>query len=230
MEHSTRERGQFTFYASFASALARIRKKSDRADAYDAICRYALYGELPDLETMADSAAIAFDLIRPTLDASRRKAESGRMGGLRRQSESRGEAEGQRREGEREKEREKEKKGENDCSLPLAPPGERRQTKKQGPAGPTLEQVEDFARRRKAQADPRAFFDYYAAAAWRDGQGKPVYNWQQKFIAWDLRERSRRPGGGGTAPGKPGKPGENTARMREYLRQQQKQEEEGSEP
>lgn len=74
-------RKQFTFYESFYSALRRIRKKADRADAYDAIVTYALLGQEPDLDSLPDAAAIAFELIRPTLDASRRKSESGRTGG-----------------------------------------------------------------------------------------------------------------------------------------------------
>jgi DnaD/phage-associated family protein len=103
-------RGQFTFYASFASALSRIKKKADRADAYDAICNYALYGTEPDMDKLPDSAAIAFDLIRPTLDSSRRKAESGKRGGMSKQTGSKLEAN---RKGE-EPEREKEKEGENE--------------------------------------------------------------------------------------------------------------------
>ena len=74
-------RTQFTFYESFAKALDRIRPKSVRADAYDAIVRYALRGEEPDLDHMPNAAAIAFELIRPNLDASRKKAVSGRLGG-----------------------------------------------------------------------------------------------------------------------------------------------------
>lgn len=73
-------RSQFTFYESFARALSCIRKKADRADAYDAICNYALYGAEPE-ETVADSVRIAFELIRPMLDSSRRKSESGKRGG-----------------------------------------------------------------------------------------------------------------------------------------------------
>ena len=75
------EREQFTFYQSFEKAISRIKKKTDRCEAYDAIVRYALYGEMPDLERIADSAAIAFELSKPNLDASRRKAESGKLGG-----------------------------------------------------------------------------------------------------------------------------------------------------
>lgn len=107
-------RGQFTFYASFASALSRIKKKADRADAYDAICNYALYGTEPDMEKLPDSAAIAFDLIRPTLDASRRKAESGKTGGSRKQTGSKPEANRKLEQTGREKEKEKENEKENE--------------------------------------------------------------------------------------------------------------------
>ena len=115
-------RSQFTFYASFASALSRIKKKADRADAYDAICNYALFGVEPDLDKLPDSAAIAFDLIRPTLDASKRKAESGKRGGSSKQTGSKPEANRNREQSgtEKEKEREKEdeKEKENECYPP----------------------------------------------------------------------------------------------------------------
>lgn len=81
-------RKQFTFYASYLEALSRIRKKADRADAYDAIARYALYGEEPEMDALSDSAAIAFGLIRPVLDTGRRKAKNGKLGGEKKQTES----------------------------------------------------------------------------------------------------------------------------------------------
>ena len=68
------ERGQFTFYRSFFVAISRIRKKSARADIYDAVCRYALDGVLPDMDKLEDAPAIVFDLIRPVLHAGYRKA------------------------------------------------------------------------------------------------------------------------------------------------------------
>lgn len=72
------EREQFTFYASFAKAIQRIRKAADRAAAYDAIVNYALYEKEPDLDKLPDSVCIVFDLIRPNLDTSRRKAQGGK--------------------------------------------------------------------------------------------------------------------------------------------------------
>ena len=75
------ERKQFTFYAGFAKSISRIKKAADRAAAYDAIVEYALYGIEPNLEALPDAAAIVFELSKPVLDSSRRKAESGKKGG-----------------------------------------------------------------------------------------------------------------------------------------------------
>ena len=123
------ERSQFTFYASFFQSISRIKKKADRCDAYDAICGYALTGELPNLDSIAESAAILFDLSKPNLDASRRKAESGKAGGKRKQTGSKPEANRKQEETVREKEKEKEKEKElekekESYSPPTPSPGE----------------------------------------------------------------------------------------------------------
>ena len=104
------ERTQFTFYESFYKAIRRIRRKEERADAYDAIVKYALLGEEPDLSRLSNGAAIAFELIRPTLDSARKKAESGRLGGQanRKQTESK-----------KEKENKKENKKKNDIEIDI---------------------------------------------------------------------------------------------------------------
>ena len=124
------ERKQFTFYLSIFKALRKIKKKPDRADAYDAICAYALFGEEPDLDKLPDSVSIAFELIRPVLDASRRKAKNGKQGGSKaKQTESKQEANGSKpeanasktdysaSEGEKEKEKEKEKEIEKEIEI-----------------------------------------------------------------------------------------------------------------
>lgn len=116
------ERTQFTFYASFFDAVSRIKKKADRADAYDAICAYALREEDPDFSKMSDAAQIAFLLIKPNLDSSRRKAKSGKDGGSKKangkQNGSKQEANCKQEEDESEKEKEKEREKENECYPP----------------------------------------------------------------------------------------------------------------
>lgn len=111
------ERSQFTFYDSFHRALQRIKSKAARCDVYDAICEYALYGTEPNLEKLPDSAAIAFELVRPNLDASRRKAESGKKGGSKKQDESKTEANDKQTESKKKNKKENkiENKIENKC-------------------------------------------------------------------------------------------------------------------
>lgn len=126
------ERTQFTFYESFAQSIKRIKNKAARADAYDAICNYALYGIEPDLDKLPDAAAIAFIGAKPNLDASRKKAENGKRGGTAKQTGSKDEANGKQEQTVSEKEKEKEI--ENDSSLsPLPPNGGKSAEAKQDP-------------------------------------------------------------------------------------------------
>ena len=61
--------------------------------------------------------------------------------------------------------------------------------------GPTWETVEAYAVMRGSQNCARPFFEYYSAAGWRDKEGVPcAWNWQAKFIAWEMREaRQKKP-------------------------------------
>ena len=74
-------RNQFTFYSSFYAAAQMIKNKQNRCLLYDALCRYALEGEEPDLSKLPDAVAVAFVTAKPNLDASRKKAENGKQGG-----------------------------------------------------------------------------------------------------------------------------------------------------
>ena len=191
-------RTQFTFYESFYEALQRIRSPEDRALAYDTLCAYALYGTEPDLDGLPDAVAITFHLIKPNLDASRRKADCGRLGGQssstrqanRKHSASKGES---KKKKEEEKENEKETEIEREMENESSPPGPLRGRKARVESVPTLEQVEEAAMLAGHPEAARAFYDYYAAADWRDSSGRPVYSWRQKLQAWLLREEKQRP-------------------------------------
>lgn len=114
-------RKQFTFYRSYWEALKRLPKK-DRLPALDAIIIYAIYGSEP--EGLPPAAETAFILIKPTLDAGRKKSDSGKRGGesekgTPKQSESKAEANIKQTEREKEKEEEKEVEIEieNECYI-----------------------------------------------------------------------------------------------------------------
>lgn len=184
------ERTQFTFYASFFDAVSRIKKKADRADAYDAICAYALREEDPDFSKMSDAAQIAFLLIKPNLDSSRRKAKSGKDGGSRKasgkQNGSKQEANCKQDERESEKEKEKEKEGEieNECYPPTPLPGG---TKAKRFIPPTVDEVAAYCQERGNGLDPEVFVDFYASKGWMVGKN-PMKDWKAAVRTWERSE------------------------------------------
>lgn len=197
---------QFTFYESFHKALDRIKKKADRADAYDAICRYALYGEVPDLDKLPDAAAIAFELIRPTLDASRRKAEVGAKGGKqngskpqanRKQSGSKAEA--NRKRGESETEIEDEIEKENEIEIEIESESECYSASPTPFTPPSLEEVEEFCKAEGLNNDPSRFWNYYEGRGWTLGS-QPMVNWKAVLKSWGDDKKPANTGAGGIDP------------------------------
>lgn len=192
------DRTQFTFYESFKKAANRLKKKVDRADFYDAVSDYALYGIEPNMDQYSDAVSVALELVMPVLDSSRRKAKSGKSGGSAKQPESKSEAnrkqdesngkQGEapsKKENEKENEKEKEIEIESECYKPPSLASK----------GPTLEMVQEYAKLRGCPQFAKPFFEFYDTAGWRDTENKPVYNWQQKFISWEMRERKQSPTG-----------------------------------
>lgn len=182
------ERTQFTFYASFFDAVSRIKKKADRADAYDAICAYALREEDPDFSKMSDAAQIAFLLIKPNLDSSRRKAKSGKDGGSKKangkQNGSKQEANCKQEEDESEKEKEKEGEIENECYPPTPLSGG---TKAKRFIPPTVDEVAAYCQERGNGLDPEAFVDFYASKGWMVGKN-PMKDWKAAVRTWERSE------------------------------------------
>ena len=118
------ERKQFTFYRSYLDAIRRLPKK-EQGNIVLAICNYALDETIPSaLSPIADTV---FTLVKPTLDASKRKAEAGNCGGktkaTAKQTASKAQANVKQTVSEKEREKEKEKEGEieiekeNECSI-----------------------------------------------------------------------------------------------------------------
>lgn len=95
------ERRQFTFYRSYYEAVMQLPVRS-RGMVLEAIVAYALDGTEPETLTAIQKAV--FILVRPTLDAGRKKADNGRLGGSKPKAN--------RKQTKREIEGEKEKEGE----------------------------------------------------------------------------------------------------------------------
>ena len=186
------QRSQFTFYDSFYRAVSRIRKAADRALAYDAICAYALTGELPDTDKLPDSVAIAFEMIKPNLDASRRKAESGKRGGESKQSANGAEASGkqtaskQEAKAKQEKEQEKEQDKEQMLLSPKPPRGAKF-------TPPTVDEVAAYCRERNNGIDAQHFVDYYAQQQWKLSNGNKMADWKAAVRTWESWDKKHTP-------------------------------------
>ena len=199
-------RNQFTFYRSFFEAVFKIKSKTARAEAYDAICKYALFNDAPDVDKMSDAAAIAFMLIKPNLDASRRKAKSGKNGGSTKQMASKAEANskqsGSKTEAndkqeqpasEKEKEKEREKESENDSYCSPPPPSASKRF-----VPPTLAEVQSYVAERQSPVDPQGFIDFYASKGWMVGK-TPMKDWKaacrnaETWERWSRTEASAPP-------------------------------------
>lgn len=73
------------------------------------------------------------------------------------------------------------KNNKNIEGVPLPSP----QRKKKMFTPPSLDEVKAYATTRGRTDLTKRFFDYYHAGDWKDGNGKPVKNWKQKFITWE---------------------------------------------
>lgn len=50
---------------------------------------------------------------------------------------------------------------------------------------PTLEEIEEYCKKRNNNVDAKAFYDYFNEGDWKDSQGNKVKNWKQKIITWE---------------------------------------------
>lgn len=166
------ERNQFTFYRSYRDALRALNAKDFKAVVL-AICDYALDESEPCLSGVPHAV---FTLIRPTLDSGRNKAANRQNKTKTKEEQNENKSEQTRKEKEREKE--------NDSSLSIS----------LSRMAPTLDEVVEYAKLRGGLIDPKPFYEFYSVANWRDTEGKPVYNWQQKFQLWEKRELEKKGG------------------------------------
>lgn len=178
------KRTQFTFYESFYKAVKMIKNPDARAQAYDIICAYALYGEEPNMDLLQDFAAIAFELIKPNLDSSRRKAENGKIGGSKKQNSSKTKANYNQDKVESNKENEKENKKEKEIEIEIE---KDIIDKRKRFTPPTVEEVQSYCIERRNTVDAERFVDFYSAKGWKVGN-QPMKDWKAAVRTWEHKE------------------------------------------
>ena len=186
-------REQFTFYRSYFDAIRRLKKAADRAAIYDAIADYALYGNTPEL---SDAAGAIFDLIKPTLDAAKRKSDGVKNKEKIKDTDkipsrcAQVEIEDVRKEKEKERENEKEKEYEKESYIPSVVSPLKGRASRFAP--PTVEEVAAYCRERKNGVDAERFCDFYASKGWKVGK-EPMKDWKAAVRTWEKRDSEEKP-------------------------------------
>ena len=70
------KRKQFTFNNSFHETIQNFKSKSEKLQAYETLCDYALYGKAPEMEELKPSVTALFSMAQPVLDTARRRSKS----------------------------------------------------------------------------------------------------------------------------------------------------------
>ena len=68
------ERKQFTFYSSFYESIQHLKTNKEKLQAYDMLCRFALYGETPEESEIKDGGLAIFSMARPIINRARTRS------------------------------------------------------------------------------------------------------------------------------------------------------------
>ena len=180
-------RDSFVFYRSFAEAINKL-DQDDRLNVYDALCRYALDGEV-----VADNGIVKamLTLMMPQIDANNRRYENGKKGGRsKNQSETKPEPNKNQSET---KTKPNETKPEpnvnvnvNDNVNDLKEKDKKEKRKRFTP--PTVEQVSEYCLERQNNVDAEKFVDFYASKGWVVGKS-PMKDWKAAVRNWEKGDK-----------------------------------------
>lgn len=192
------ERKQFTFYRSYFEAVSNLPKTAQTAVLL-AICDYALNEKAPKL---SGTSKAVFELIRPTLDHSRKKAENRIKADEDKKKTETNEEQNDNKpitneeqigneeekelesELEYEKELEYEIECECECEKELIYQEDR-------PTAPALEEVMEYA---LAEGIPdscaRRFFLTYSSTGWLI-KDKPMVDWKSRLLLWADEDKAK---------------------------------------
>lgn len=187
-------RDNFVFYRSFADGLKEL-SDSDRLACYDAIVSYALDG----ISEAEGVAAAVLALVRPIIDANRRKAEAGRKGGEANKKQIEAEP--------KQSEATQSNAEANESKAKLKSKEERvnskeeikkEEIKKEARARtrdafvkPSLDEIKVYCSSRQNGVDPAAFYDFYESKGWKVGS-QSMKDWKAAVRTWERRETSKK--------------------------------------
>ena len=182
----------FVFQPSYYASMSNL-PDADRLALYDALCRYGLYGEVPeDLPPIANGF---FMLMQPTVDASKKRyatsVENGKKGGA-----PKGNHNAKKQPKNNLKTTEEQPKNNlninnnknididinKDIDIEVVNNADKPQRKRFSP--PSVDEVREYCNERGNNVDPEKFVDYYTANGWMAGKNK-MKDWRAAVRTWE---------------------------------------------
>lgn len=190
------QRDSFVFYRSFFEAIQALRPE-ERADAYAAICDYALNGAVPRI---AGGSAAVFLLSRPILDSNQRRYENGRQGGKARAALGTKPEPGPNQDGTKPEPKPNQDRTEPQPYVSVSvsvneekEPPPKGGVKKKRFVPPTLAEVASYVASRHSPVEPQVFLDFYESKGWMVGK-TPMKDWKAACRNAECWERWTRKG------------------------------------
>lgn len=180
---SEKIRDSFIFYRSFYQSAKKLPKE-DKAELFDAICSYALDGELVELSVVPEAI---FTVIKPNLDANRRKWENGckekkkpsEVEAIEEQEISKDEA--------NDKQTISKAQGNVDVNV-YANVDEECKLKSKSESkrftSPTLQEVKNYCQERKNSVNPEKWLNFYQSNGWKVGKNQ-MKDWKAAVRTWE---------------------------------------------
>ena len=184
-------RDSFIFYRSFWEAIREVDDAGQR-QLYAAIAAFALDGIEPQLTGLIKAVWL---VIRPQLEANRKRYENGKRGGAPKGSSNN--PAGRRGKGAPEAPQEpktnqeltKNKANNNENNNENENENiESKQKKRAVFSPPSLDEVKEYFCGGNFTSNPAAFYDHYEANGWVQKGGKPIKNWQAAARQWERRQ------------------------------------------
>jgi len=182
---SEKIRDSFIFYRSFYQSAKKLPKE-DKAELFDAICAYALDGELIELSVVPEAI---FTVIKPNLDANRRKWENGckekkkpsEVEAIEEQEISKDEA--------NDKQAISKAQGNVNVNVDVNANEEckselksKSDSKRFSP--PTLQEVSDYCQERNNTVNPEKWISHYQSNGWKVGKNQ-MKDWKAAVRTWE---------------------------------------------
>lgn len=178
---SEKIRDSFIFYRSFYQSAKKLPKE-DKAELFDAICSYALDGESVEMSVVPEAI---FTVIKPNLDANRRKWENG-CKEKKKTSEIEAEEEQEISKDEaNDKQTISKAQGNVDVNVDVDVDKDvksKSESKRFSP--PSLLQVSDYCQERKNSVNPQKWISHYESNGWKVGKNS-MKDWKAAVRTWE---------------------------------------------